>query len=202
MYLDSNRMLNWLLVLALTASSEAFFLKWGSDSSSIVTTAPNFFLDSFELAKYVICDLRLIIVPCSSRQASPQKSWVQPMSPNMSPSYRYQYAYSPYDARKFYQIQNPQYAQAEMQNIQNMQMQQNLAPIPISMPAGASLTPVSLQHVQLVPCMCPVAPEEAEKLQDQVGPGPYIAQTFAQQSYSVPQQMTVAADNSKSNNKQ
>lgn len=124
------------------------------------------------------------------------------MSPSMSPAFRYQYAYSPYDARKFYQFQNPQYAQAEMQNMQNMQMQQNLAPIPISMPAGASLTPVSLQHVQLVPCMCPVAPEEADKLQEQVGPGPYIAQTFAQQSYSVPQQMTVAADNSKLNNKQ
>lgn len=150
----------------------------------------------------MIRELWCRLVHCSSRQVSPQKSWVQPMSPNISPTYRYQYAYSPYDARKIYQIQNPQYAQAEMQNIQNMQIQQNLAPIPISVPAGASLTPVSLQHVQLVPCMCPVAPEEAEKLQDQVGPGPYIAQTFAQPSYSVPQQMTVAADNSKPNNKQ
>lgn len=106
-----------------------------------------------------------------------------------SPAYRYQYSYSPYDARKIYQIQNPQYAQPELQNVQN------LAPIPISMPAGAALTPVSLQHVQLVPCMCPVAPEEAEKLQEQVGPGPYVAQTYAPQSYPVPQQLTVAADN-------
>lgn len=69
-------------------------------------------------------------------------------------------------------------------------MQQNMAPIPISVPAGASLTPVSLQHVQLVPCMCPVAPEEAEKLQEQVGPGPYIAQSYTQ-NYAIPQQMTV-----------
>lgn len=89
-----------------------------------------------------------------------------------------------------YQIQSNQYAQP--------QMQQSMAPIPISVPAGASLTPVSLQHVQLVPCMCPVAPEEADKLQEQVGPGPYIAQTYAQ-SFPLPEQIN-AADNTKSNN--
>lgn len=87
----------------------------------------------------------------------------------MAPSYRY-YSYNPYEPRKVYQQQY----QAEIP-----QYQQSMAPIPISVPAGASLTPVSLQHVQLVPCMCPVAPEEADKLQEQVGPGPYLAQTYA-----------------------
>lgn len=109
----------------------------------------------------------------------------------MSPNYRYQYTYTPYEPRKVYQIQPPQYQQPEI-------MQQNLAPIPISVPAGASLTPVSLQHVQLVPCMCPVAPEEAEKL-EQVGPGPYMAQTYTQPSYNVPQQ--VSADNGQNSKK-
>ncbi|XP_041986722.1 uncharacterized protein LOC121738616 [Aricia agestis] len=132
-----------LASLALFASAEAFFLKWGSDSGS-----------------------------------QSQKSWVQPMSPNMSPAYRYQYMY-PYESRKIYQMPPQQYQQ---------EYQQNIAPIPISVPAGASLTPVSLQHVQLVPCMCPVAPEEAEKLQEQVGPGPYVAQTYTP-NYSTPQQI-------------
>lgn len=113
----------------------------------------------------------------------------------MSPGYRYQYTYTPYESRKVYQVQAPQYQhqQAEM-------MQQNLQPIPISVPAGASLTPVSLQHVQLVPCMCPVAPEEAEKLQEQVGPGPYVAQTYNQPAYTVAQQ--VPTDNAQNSNKQ
>ncbi|CAF4751486.1 uncharacterized protein LOC125062369 [Pieris napi] len=134
-----------LIALALIASTEAFFLKWGSDSGT------------------------------------PQQKWIQSLPPNMSPSYRYQYIY-PYESRKVYQPQ--QYVQPEVQ------LQQNMAPIPISVPAGASLTPVSLQHVQLVPCMCPVAPEEAEKLQEQ-SPGPYVAQTYTQ-SYAVPQQVSVA----------
>lgn len=100
--------------------------------------------------------------------------------PNMSPSYRYYY--NPYETRKLY----PQQYQPDIQQYQA----QSMAPIPISVPAGASLTPVSLQHVQLVPCMCPVAPEEADKLQEQVGPGPYLAQTYAPQgTYSVPQQL-------------
>ncbi|XP_069364664.1 uncharacterized protein [Maniola hyperantus] len=132
-----------LLSLAISSTSEAFFLKWGSDSGSQTSS----------------------------------RNWVQPVSP-----YRYQYMY-PYESRKFYQIPQ-QYQQPEI-------LQQNMAPIPISVPAGASLTPVSLQHVQLVPCMCPVAPEEAEKLQEQVGPGPYVAQAFPQ-TYSVPQQLPVA----------
>lgn len=105
----------------------------------------------------------------------------------MSPIYRYQYSYTPYDTRKVFQVQAPQYTPNDLA------LQQSMAPIPISVPAGASLTPVSLQHVQLVPCMCPVAPEEAEKLQEQVGPGPYVAQT----TYSVPQPLTVSSDNSK-----
>ncbi|XP_075991381.1 uncharacterized protein LOC142986683 [Anticarsia gemmatalis] len=155
MYPDAGKMMHFLLSLALVASSEAFFLKWGSDSAS---------------------------------QSSSQKTWVQPLPPNMSPGYRYQYTYTPYDSRKVYQIQPPQYKQPEIQPVQ-----QNLAPIPISVPAGASLTPVSLQHVQLVPCMCPVAPEEAEKLQDHVGQAPYIAAT-----YTVPQQATMEADNAQS----
>ncbi|KAI8430958.1 hypothetical protein MSG28_001064 [Choristoneura fumiferana] len=141
--------MRFVVSLALIASSDAFFLKWGSDTT---------------------------------RQPSSQK-WVQQMSPNMSPAYRYQY-YSPYEPRKVYQMAPQQY-QPEIA------MPQSMAPIPISVPAGASLTPVSLQHVQLVPCMCPVAPEEAEKLQEQVGPGPYLAQTYAPQSYPVPQQMTL-----------
>lgn len=132
---------------------------------------------------------------CCRSQPSSQKTWVQPLPPNMSPGYRYQYTYTPYDTHKLYQIQPPQYQQPEIQ-----QIQQNLAPIPISVPAGASLTPVSLQHVQLVPCMCPVAPEEAEKLQEQVGPGPYMAQAYQPATYNVPQQ--VQADNSQSSNKQ
>ncbi|KAI8430960.1 hypothetical protein MSG28_001064 [Choristoneura fumiferana] len=153
--------MRFVVSLALIASSDAFFLKWGSDTT---------------------------------RQPSSQK-WVQQMSPNMSPAYRYQY-YSPYEPRKVYQMAPQQY-QPEIA------MPQSMAPIPISVPAGASLTPVSLQHVQLVPCMCPVAPEEAEKLQEQVGPGPYLAQTYAPQSYPVPQQMTVsAADNTKTSTKQ
>lgn len=119
---------------------------------------------------------------------------MQPLAPNVSPPYRYQYAYSPYEQRKIYQLQS-QYAQPEVS------IQQSMAPIPISVPAGASLTPVSLQHVQLVPCMCPVAPEEAEKLQEQVGPGPYLAQTY-QPSYSMPQQITVSGDNTKTTTKQ
>ncbi|CAK1554836.1 unnamed protein product [Leptosia nina] len=143
-----------LLSLALLASSEAFFLKWGSDSGS-----------------------------------QQSQKWIQPLPPNISPSYRYQYIY-PYESRKVYQPQ--QYVQPEM-------LQQNLAPIPISVPAGASLTPVSLQQVQLVPCMCPVAPEEAEKLQEQVGPGPYVAQTYSQ-NY-VPQQVS-GADSAKTQTKQ
>ncbi|KAI8430955.1 hypothetical protein MSG28_001064 [Choristoneura fumiferana] len=152
--------MRFVVSLALIASSDAFFLKWGSDTT---------------------------------RQPSSQK-WVQQMSPNMSPAYRYQY-YSPYEPRKVYQMAPQQY-QPEIA------MPQSMAPIPISVPAGASLTPVSLQHVQLVPCMCPVAPEEAEKLQEQVGPGPYLAQTYAPQSYPVPQQMTVsAADNTKTSTK-
>ncbi|XP_026331915.1 uncharacterized protein LOC113239224 isoform X2 [Hyposmocoma kahamanoa] len=155
MYPDTNAVMRFLLSVALIASSEAFFLKWGSDSTTM---------------------------------AAP-KTWVQPLSPNVSP-YRYQYTYSPYEARKVYQMQPQPYAQPEVS------IPQSIAPIPISVPAGASLTPVSLQHVQLVPCMCPVAPEEAEKLQEQVGPGPYLAQTYTQPSYSVPQQMTVA-DNAK-----
>lgn len=116
---------------------------------------------------------------------------MQPISPNMSP-YRYQYSYSPYEPRKVYQYSPPQYSQPEP-------IQQSMAPIPISVPAGASLTPVSLQHVQLVPCMCPVAPEEAEKLQEQVGPGPYLAQTY-QPTYAS-QQISIA-DNTKSPTKQ
>ncbi|KAJ8737023.1 hypothetical protein PYW07_000294 [Mythimna separata] len=152
--------MQFVLSLALVASSEAFFLKWGSDSAS---------------------------------QSSAQKTWVQPLPPNMSPGYRYQYTYTPYESRKVYQIQSPQYQQPEM-------VQQNLQPIPISVPAGSSLTPVSLQHVQLVPCMCPVAPEEAEKLQEQVGPGPYMAQTYSQPSYTVPQQ--VSGENVQNTNKQ
>lgn len=157
-------MMYFFVSLALVASTEAFFLKWGSDSAS---------------------------------QSSSQKTWVQPLPPNMSPGYRYQYhTYTPYESRKVYQVQSPQYQQSEMQPVQ-----QNLAPIPISVPAGASLTPVSLQHVQLVPCMCPVAPEEAEKLQEQVGPGPYMAQTYSQSSYIVPQQAT-ATDNAEGTNKQ
>ncbi|CAG5007090.1 unnamed protein product [Parnassius apollo] len=144
-----------LLSLVLVASTEAFFLKWGSDST-----------------------------PQSS-----QKNWIQPLGPNMSPlQYRYQYTY-PYEPRKVYQMQGQQYQQPEIS------VQQNMAPIPISVPAGASLTPVSLQHVQLVPCMCPVAPEEAEKLQEQVGPGPYIAQAYTQNSYAPQQQMTTSNDN-------
>ncbi|XP_026758102.2 uncharacterized protein LOC113517582 isoform X1 [Galleria mellonella] len=161
MYPDNNGVMYVFMSLLLVASSEAFFLKWGSDST---------------------------------RQQQAQK-WIQPMSPNISP-YRYQYMYSPYESRKTYQLQPPQYAQPEIP------MQQSMAPIPISVPAGASLTPVSLQHVQLVPCMCPVAPEEAEKLQEQVGPGPYLAQTYTQSTYSVPQQVTVAADNNKATTKQ
>ncbi|XP_026727691.1 uncharacterized protein LOC113493858 [Trichoplusia ni] len=152
--------MQFVLSLALVASSEAFFLKWGSDSAS---------------------------------QSTAQKTWVQPLPPNMSPSYRYQYTYTPYEPRKVYQMQPSQYQQQEM-------VQQNMGPIPISMPAGASLKPVSLQHVQLVPCMCPVAPEEAEKLQEQVGPGPYMAQTYTQPSYTVPQQ--VSTDNVQNPNKQ
>lgn len=97
----------------------------------------------------------------------------------------------PYESRKVYQIQQQQYAHSQP----DVQIAQNMAPIPISVPAGASLTPVSLQHVQLVPCMCPVAPEEAEKLQEQVGPGPYIAQSYSQ-NFQIPQQITVA-DNTK-----
>ncbi|VVD02786.1 unnamed protein product [Leptidea sinapis] len=116
------------------------------------------------------------------------QKWVQSIPQNVSP-YRYQYVY-PYESRKMYQMPQQQYMQPEVQ------MQQNLSPIPISIPAGASLTPVSLQHVQLVPCMCPVAPEEAEKLQEQVGPGPYVAQTYPQ-NYPIAQQVTVT-DNSKS----
>lgn len=128
-----------------------------------------------------------------SRQSSAQKTWVQPLSANLSPYRPYQYSYSPYEQRKLYQLSNGQYAPAEM-------VQQSVAPapIPISVPAGAALTPVSLQHVQLVPCMCPVAPEEADKLHDQLGPGPYVAQTYTQPSYSVPQQIAVA-DNNKPN---
>lgn len=87
-------------------------------------------------------------------------------------------------------MQPQQYSQPEV-------IQQNMAPIPISVPAGAALTPVSLQHVQLVPCMCPVAPEEADKLQESVGPGPYLAQTYTQTSYPVPQKITVASDSGK-----
>lgn len=133
------------------------------------------------------------VLYCFRSQSSAQKTWVQPLPPNMSPGYRYQYTYSPYESRKVYQIQPPQYQQPEM-------VQQNLQPIPISVPAGASLTPVSLQHVQLVPCMCPVAPEEAEKLQEQVGPGPYMAQTYSQPAYTVPQQ--VSGESAQNTNKQ
>lgn len=104
--------------------------------------------------------------------------------------------YSPYESHKTYQLQAPQYVQPEIP------LHQSMAPIPISIPAGASLTPVSLQHVQLVPCMCPVAPEEAEKLQEQSGAGPYVAQTYSQPSYSVPQPVAVATDASKNSNKQ
>ncbi|CAG9782146.1 unnamed protein product [Diatraea saccharalis] len=127
------------------------------------------------------------------RQPVSQKTWMQ--QPMSASSYRYQYIYPPYESRKVYQLQPPQYAQPDIP------MPQSMAPIPISVPAGASLTPVSLQHVQLVPCMCPVAPEEAEKLQEQVGPGPYLAQSYAQPSYSVPQQMPPPSDN-KTPNKQ
>ncbi|XP_032527440.1 uncharacterized protein LOC116777817 [Danaus plexippus] len=140
------------LSLFLVSSTEAFFLKWGSESSSQPAMKP----------------------------------WEQPLSS----SYRYQYMY-PYESRKVYQIQQQQYAHSQP----DVQIAQNMAPIPISVPAGASLTPVSLQHVQLVPCMCPVAPEEAEKLQEQVGPGPYIAQSYSQ-NFQIPQQITVA-DNTK-----
>ncbi|XP_068620476.1 uncharacterized protein [Battus philenor] len=141
-------------VLLILASTEAFFLKWGSDST-----------------------------PQSS-----QKTWVQPLAPNMTPmQYRYQYTY-PYESRKLYQVQGQQYQQPEIS------VQQSMAPIPISVPAGASLTPVSLQHVQLVPCMCPVAPEEAEKLQEQVGPGPYLAQTYPQNTYTPSQQLAANSD--------
>ncbi|XP_048005668.1 uncharacterized protein LOC125241304 isoform X2 [Leguminivora glycinivorella] len=158
MFPDMTGTTRFLLSLALLASTEAFFLKWGSDTSQ----------------------------PVSSK-------WVQTLGPNMSPAYRYQY-YSPYEQpRKMYQVA-PQPYQAELP----LHAPPSMAPIPISIPAGASLTPVSLQHVQLVPCMCPVAPEEADKLKEQVGPGPYLAQTYAPQSHSVPQQMTVAAaDNTK-----
>lgn len=115
------------------------------------------------------------------------------MPSNISPRYQFQYTYPPYESRKVYHIQPQQYQLPEM-------IQQNPQPIPISVPAGASLTPVSLQHVQLVPCMCPVAPEEAEKLQEQVGPGPYVAQTYSQPAYNVPQQ--VQGDNPQNTNKQ
>ncbi|KAI5647039.1 hypothetical protein NE865_01294 [Phthorimaea operculella] len=161
MYPDNSGVMRFLLSLALVASSEAFFLKWGSDTS---------------------------------RPAVAPKTWVQQMSPSMSP-YRYQYSYSPYEPRKVFQYQQQQYAQPEM-------MPQSMAPIPISVPAGASLTPVSLQHVQLVPCMCPVAPEEADKLQEQVGPGPYLAQTFTQQSYPIPQQVQLNSQDNKNSPKQ
>lgn len=133
---------------------------------------------------------------CFRSQTSSQKSWVQPLPPDMSPGYRYQYTYTPYESRKVYQIQLPHYQQPEVQ------LPQNLAPIPISVPAGASLTPVSLQHVQLVPCMCPVAPEEAEKLQEQVGPGPYMAQTYPQTAYAIPQQASITAESAQNQNKQ
>ncbi|XP_045509908.1 uncharacterized protein LOC123705250 [Colias croceus] len=159
MYQHSNQMICVLLSLVLIASSEGFFLKWGSDSGS-----------------------------------QQSQKWIQPMSPNISPAYRYQYIY-PYESRKVYQPQQ-QYQQYMQPDVQ---LQQTMQPIPISVPAGASLTPVSLQHVQLVPCMCPVAPEEAEKLQEQVGPGPYVAQAYTQ-NY-VPQQVAVS-DNSKSTTKQ
>ncbi|XP_038216450.1 uncharacterized protein LOC119835600 [Zerene cesonia] len=162
MYHHKNQMICVLLSLVLIASSEGFFLKWGSDAGS-----------------------------------QQSQKWIQPISPNMSPAYRYQYIY-PYESRKVYQAPQQQYQQQYMQP--DVQLQQTIAPIPISVPAGASLTPVSLQHVQLVPCMCPVAPEEAEKLQEQVGPGPYVAQTYTQ-NYAVPQQVAVA-DNSKSTTKQ
>uniref|UniRef100_A0A2A4JAN8 Uncharacterized protein n=1 Tax=Heliothis virescens TaxID=7102 RepID=A0A2A4JAN8_HELVI len=159
-----------VLGLALVASSEAFFLKWGSDSAT---------------------------------QSSAQNTWVQPVPSNMSPGYRYQYTYTPYESRKVYQIQAPQYqqqaAQYQQQGSQYQPeiVQQNLAPIPISVPAGASLTPVSLQHVQLVPCMCPVAPEEADKLQKQVGPGPYMAQVYNKPTYTVQQQVSDDPQNPK-----
>ncbi|XP_039764194.1 uncharacterized protein LOC120636690 [Pararge aegeria] len=152
MFLHRNTAIFILVSFAVSAPSEAFFLKWGSDSGSQTSS----------------------------------RNWVQPVSP-----YRYQYMY-PYESRKLYQIPQ-QYPQPEM-------IQQNMAPIPISVPAGASLTPVSLQHVQLVPCMCPVAPEEAEKLQEQVGPGPYVAQSYPQ-TYSVPQQLQVA-ESPKTNSQQ
>ncbi|XP_062524695.1 uncharacterized protein LOC101736058 isoform X2 [Bombyx mori] len=161
MFVRLNHIMFFLVSVGLVASSEAFFLKWGSEPS----------------------------------QPTQQKTWLQPMSPNISPAIRYQYTYTPYDSRKMYQMQAPQY-QPELQ------MQQSMAPIPISIPAGASLTPVSLQHVQLVPCMCPVAPEEAEKLQEQTGPGPYVAQTYTPASYPVAQQVPVAQDSSKTTNKQ
>lgn len=133
------------------------------------------------------------------RQVSAQKQWIQAIQPNIPPSYRYQYAYNPYEARKVYQPQQYQY----QSDIGNIGLQQSVAPIPISIPAGASLTPISLQHVQLVPCMCPVAPEEAEKLHEQVGPGPYLAQTYQPATtYSVPQQVAVATDPSKTTLKQ
>lgn len=122
-----------------------------------------------------------------------QKTWIQQPLSGMPSPYRYQYMYSPYESRKVYQMQQNQYVQPEVP------IQQSMAPIPISVPAGASLTPVSLQHVQLVPCMCPVAPEEAEKLQEQVGPGPYLAQTYqpAQPSYSISQQKPAATSDAK-----
>ncbi|KAL0902343.1 hypothetical protein ABMA27_000238 [Loxostege sticticalis] len=143
-----------LLSLALISTSEAFFLKWASDST---------------------------------RPAVSQKMWMQQMQ-QPSP-YRYQYVYSPYEARKVYQpqVQQPQYAQPEA-------MPQSMAPIPINVPAGTSLTPVSLQRVQLVPCMCPIAPEDAEKVQE-VGPGPYLAQTY---TYSAPQKKPLDSDNNPS----
>ncbi|XP_028170846.1 uncharacterized protein LOC135086807 isoform X2 [Ostrinia nubilalis] len=111
-----------------------------------------------------------------STPAASQKTWMQQPSP-----YRYQYVYSPYESRKIYQPQQLQYAQPEAP------MPQNMAPIPINVPAGTSLTPVSLQRVQLVPCMCPIAPEDAEKVQE-VGPAPYLAQTY---TYSAPQKKPV-----------
>ncbi|XP_030031145.2 uncharacterized protein LOC115447984 isoform X2 [Manduca sexta] len=150
-------MMYFLFILVLIASSEAFFLKWGSDTST---------------------------------QTQPQRTWVQPMAPNVSPVTRYQFTYNPYDSRKVYQMQPSQYTHQEIP------MQQNMAPIPISIPAGASLTPVSLQHVQLVPCMCPVAPEEAEQLLEQNGPRPYGAQTYSQ-TYPVAQQTPAAPESDK-----
>lgn len=63
----------------------------------------------------------------------------------------------------------------EQRKVYSPFMEASGAPIPFSVPLQASLTPVALQQIHLVPCMCPVDPEEADKLME-ASPGPYLAQ--------------------------